>query len=141
MKRALLLVAILFVTCVGQTLAEEIALFNSDGTAIAYIDTDDEMTIYMWNGEPVAYLEKDSIYGFNGDHLGWFERGIIRDHYGYAVGCIKDAVSMPYKLEPLKGLKKLKPLKSLKKLEPLKPLYIDKWSTTSLSLFLAAGRK
>jgi hypothetical protein len=131
-----LMIALLMCASVGQALAEEITLFNSDGAAIAYIDTD-EMTVYLWEGQPVAYLEKGSVWGFNGDHLGWFTKGIIRDHDGYAVGCIKDAVSMLYKLEPLKGLKKLKPLKSLQKLEPLKPLDKDKWSTTPLSLFLA----
>jgi hypothetical protein len=99
------------------------------------------MTIYLWNGQPVAYLEKGSVWGFNGQHLGWFAKAIIRDHDGYAVGCLKGAVSMLYKLEPLKGLKRLKPLKSLRKLEPLKPLDKDKWSTAPLSLFLAAGGK
>jgi hypothetical protein len=74
-----------------QISAEEITLFNSNGEAIAYFDTDDEdLTIYMWNGTPVAYLDPDGdifdIYGFNGKHLGWYDDGIIRDHDGYAVG-------------------------------------------------------
>lgn len=136
-----LMIAMLMCVCIGQAMAEEITLFNSDGVAIAYIDTEEEMTIYLWKGQPVAYLEKGSVWGFNGELLGWFAKGIIRDHDGYAVGCIKDAISMTYKLEPLKGLKKLTPLKSLQKLEPLKPLDKDKWSSTPLSLFLAAGGK
>lgn len=136
-----LIVAMLLCACIEQALAEEIALFNSDGAAIAYIDTDAEMTIYLWKGQPVAYLESGSVWGFNGEHLGWFKKGVIRDHDGYAVGCIKGAVSMLYKIESLKGLKKLTPLKSLQKLEPLKPLDKDKWSATPLSLFLAQGGK
>ena len=137
----IMMILMLMCVCVGSTLAEEITLFNSDGAAIAYMDTGDEMTIYLWNGQPVGYLEKGSVWGFNGEHLGWFAKGIITDHDGYAVGCIKDAVSMLYKLEPLKGLKKLKPLKSLQELEPLKPLEKHQWSITPLSLFLAAGEK
>ena len=119
--------------------AEEITLYNSHGSAIAYIDTDDEMTIFLWGGKPVAYLEKGSVWGFNGQHLGWFEKGIIRDHDGCAVGCIKDAITMVYDIEPLKGLKMLKPLKDLQELEPLRPLDQLKWSVTPLSLCLSAG--
>ena len=142
MKHILTIATILLIICSVQALAEEITLYNSEGTAIAYIDTDDEMTIYLWKGQPVAYLEKGSVWGFNGEHLGWFSRGIIRDRKGYVVGCIKDAVSsLYYRWEPLKGLKKLKPFKSFQKMEPLKPLDKDRWSITPLSLFLAAGGK
>ncbi len=137
-KRILLIITLLY-ACVSQALAEEITLFNSDGMATAYIDTEDSMTIFLWSGKPVAYLEKGSVWGFNGEHLGWFSKGIIKDHDGYVAGCIKDSIAMVYKLEPLKGIKKLVPLKSLKKLEPLAPLDKNKWSVTPLSLFLAAG--
>lgn len=51
---------------------EEITLFETSGQPTAYIATED-MTIFLWTGEPVAYFIKNSIYGFNGKHLGWFE--------------------------------------------------------------------
>jgi len=119
--------------------AKEVTLYDSDGDAVAYIDTDHDLTIYLLEGKPVAYLADNSVWGFNGKHLGWFEDGIIWDHKGYAVGCIKGAVSIVYNLEPLKGLKELRPLKSLKELKPLKPLKMNKWSPMPLSLFLASG--
>jgi hypothetical protein len=141
MKRIFLVViSACYLFSATHAMAKEIALYNSDGEAIAYIDTEDDLTIYLWKGKPLAYLEDGSVWGFNGNHLGWFEEGIIWDHKGYAVGCIKDAVSMLYKLKPLKGLKNLKPLKSLKELKPLKPLKKNKWSSYPLSLFLAGGR-
>ena len=141
MKRMWLILVVSFcLLYASQAIAEEITLYNSEGAATAYIDTDNDLTVYLWNGKPVAYLEEDSIYGFNGKHLGWFEEGIIWDHKGFAVGCIKDAVSMLYKLEPLKSLKQLKPLRSLKELKPLKPLKNNKWSSYPISLFLAGGR-
>ncbi|MFA5689089.1 MAG: 4-fold beta flower protein [Kiritimatiellales bacterium] len=76
--------------------SDEISLFDSKGTATAYIA--EELTIYFWSGKPVAYLCKDSaggfhVYGFNGKHLGWFVKGIIRDHQGKAVGATKDAIA------------------------------------------------
>ena len=125
---------------------DEITLFDSAGTPTAYIDMKEDMTIYLWNGHPVAYLtpasDSFSIYGFNGKHLGWFENGIIRDHKGFGVGFVKGAVSnVTLRQEPLKKLKKLSPLKSLEKLEPLKPLGKQKFSEIPLKVFLALGSK
>jgi hypothetical protein len=53
----------------GATIADEFSLFNSQGKATAYLDTSAGLTFYLWTGEPVAYLDDDSIYGFNGKHL------------------------------------------------------------------------
>jgi hypothetical protein len=127
-------------------IAQEITLFDSDGEAKAYIDTDDDdLTIYLWAGTPVAYLVPDDedfdIYGFNGKHLGWFEEGIVRDHEGYALGFIKGAVNMYTKYEPYKGYKEYKPYKSYKEYAPYKPYYKNKFSNIPLSLFLRKGAK
>ncbi len=85
----------LLALCFIQTKAQEISLFNSNGSPVAYVDTDDDdLTIYLWSGKPVAYISGDNIYGFNGKHLGWWVKGIIRDHDGDAVGCTKDATNM-----------------------------------------------
>jgi hypothetical protein len=127
-------------------IAKEITLFDSDGEAKAYIDTDDEdLTIYLWEGTPVAYLVPNDgdfdIYGFNGKHLGWYEDGILRDHEGYALGFIKGAVNNNTKYEPYKGYKKHKPYKSYKEYAPYKPYYKNKFSNIPLSLFLKKGTK
>src|SRR5579864_6900639 len=82
--------AMVFAIGVAKASDEEVTLFNSKGKAIAYIAVSDDMTIYMWNGKPVAYMEPDKgatgfhVYGFNGKHLGWFVKGLIRDHEGDA---------------------------------------------------------
>jgi hypothetical protein len=128
-------------------MAQEITLFDSNGEARAYIDTDDDdLTIYLWGGVPVAYLVPDDddfdIYGFNGKHLGWFEDGIVRDHEGYVLGFIKGAVNMFTKYEPYKGYKEYKPYKSYKEYYGTsKPYYKDKFSKIPLSLFLRRGAK
>ena len=103
----------------------------------------DDLTIYLWDGKPVAYLDSDSsggfhVYGFNGKHLGWFVRGIIRDHGGDAACGVKGTGGLT-ELEPLKALKELKPLKSLKELAPLRPLFSLQWSRVPCSLFLREG--
>jgi len=140
MKLSAILLVLGIVIFATTVFAKEIALYDSDGDAVAYIDTDHDLTIYLWGGQPVAYLVADSVWGFNGKHLGWFEDGIIRDLKGYALGCIKGAVDINYNPQPLKGQKQLRPLKSLKELEPIRPLKIDEWSSLPLSLSLASGK-
>ena len=141
MKKLILL--LLFIPLVSLT--QEISLFNSDGDAVAYIDTDDEdNTIYLWNGTPVAYLSAESnyynIYGFNGNHLGWFEDGIVRNEDGDAVGFQEGAVSGVYtNYEPYKSYKKYKPYKSFKSFAPFKPYFSNSFSNESFVLFLKRG--
>ena len=141
--RKLLILLLLFIPSV--CLSQEISLFNSNGDAVAYIDTDDEdNTIYLWNGTPVAYLSPESnyynIYGFNGNHLGWFEDGIVRNEDGDAVGFQKGAVSGVYtNYEPYKSYKKYKPYKSFKSFAPFKPYFSNSFSNESFVLFLKRG--
>lgn len=144
MKRYFILSILLFISLLSGK-AEEISLFNEEGTPIAYIDADDEdLTIYMWNGLPVAYLypsDSDAfdIYGFNGNHLGWFEDGIVRDHEGYVVGFQKGAINKYTKYEPYKSYKRYKPYKSYRQYAPYKPYYKNSFGTESLSIFLMRG--
>lgn len=139
---AVLLSLALFTTLVRASSDDEISLFDSKGRAIAYIAEDD--TIYLWDGKPVAYVDKAgasgrSIFGFNGKHLGWLKAEIIYDHDGNVVGGVKGAFRTATELEPLKGLKELKPLKSLQELPPLSPLFSKEWSAVPLRLFLEDG--
>ena len=142
----LILLTIIFLGLSSNVLAKEITLFDSDGEAIAYIETDDEdLTIYLWNGKPVAYLDPDgdayNIYGFNGKHLGWYDEGIVRDHKGYAVGFREGATNVYTKYEPYKSYKAYKPYKAYKEYAPYKPYNQSQFSGESLSLFLSKGKK
>lgn len=139
LRRKFLIILFLVFAFTASAQAREITLFDSEGEAVAYIDTSDDATIYLWSGNPVAYFDGKNIYGFNGKHLGWFDQGVIRDHSGNGVGFIQGAVNKLTRLESLKSLKSLKPLKSLKELEPLKPLNSNQWSRLPLELFLMAG--
>ena len=121
---------------------DEVTLFDATGKPVAYVA--DGLTIYLWSGKPVAYLWEDRrggfhIYGFNGKHLGWFVKGVVRDHSGDAAGGLKETFRSTTQLEPLKGLKELKPLKNLRELPPLRPLFSLQWSDTPLKFLLLAG--
>jgi len=144
MKKILQLLTIpLFLISFNVFGQEEISLYNSQGKPIAYITTDDGLTIFMWGGKPVAYLSKNRddfhIYGFNGSHLGWFEDGIIYDHEGDAVGFIKGAVNIYTEYEPYKSYKEYKPYKAYKEYAPYKPYLSSSFSSTPLSIFLLGG--
>jgi len=91
---------LLSVSAFAQT--DEISLYDSSGNATAYIAED--MTIYLWSGKPVAYLYKGTtgldVYGFNGKHLGWFEKGYIRTNEGDGACGVKEVITLP-KFDPL----------------------------------------
>lgn len=127
----------------AQEQETEISLFDADGEAVAYIARDDDLNIYLWKGEPVAYLKKDTdgvhIYGFNGDHLGWIEKGVVINHKGRVVGFIKGAISKFTKFERFKGMRRMTPMKAMEKMAPMQPMQKAEFSDCPLKAFLMQG--
>lgn len=120
----------------------EETLFEPDGIPVAYLAYDDENTLYLWDGTPVAYLETDNrLYGFNGNHLGWYEKGIVRDLSGNKVGFNGKTLPVYAKYEPYKSYKRYKPYKSYQEYSKTKPSYTDSQSDITLSQFLFGGTK
>ncbi|MGQ1947966.1 4-fold beta flower protein [Geofilum sp. OHC36d9] len=115
-------------------------LFDKDGNPVAYIEIQDENTIYLWDGTPVAYLDSENIYGFNGKHLGWFNDSIIRNHEGEKSGFTKSSVPVNAKFEPFKSFKQFKPFKSFKEFAPFKPFDSSSISSLPLKDFLKQGQ-
>lgn len=121
---------------------EEITLFGSQGNPDAYISPDNDFTIYLWSGKPVAYLDQVNVYGFNGKHLGWFEDGIIWDHDGQRVGFIRSTVPVFPKFEPLKPFKQFIPFRNFQQFAPYMPFKnLSAISKTPLVIFLNTGAK
>ncbi|GHV04557.1 hypothetical protein FACS189485_10210 [Spirochaetia bacterium] len=126
------LIVFIFFTLIGAvSFAQESSLFDYDGNATAYIANDSENTIYLWNGIPVAYVffERDEyhIYGFNGQHLGWFDNGVVRDNNGYAIGATQRAHPRVTLVEPVKSVKRVKPVASVRRVAPVKPVFSMSW--------------
>jgi hypothetical protein len=125
--------------------AQQISLFDNEGEARAYIDYNEEATIFMWEGTPVAFIEKDEsnlcVFGYNGSFLGWYEDGIIYDKNGYAVGARKGAVNMIPKIERVKGIQKIIPIRPITPITPIQPVLKISWGSTSLTDVLYYGRK
>ncbi len=132
----------------GIAYASEISLFDREGSPVAYIDTAEDYTIYLWNGTPVAYLADSkarnslTIYGFNGKLLGWYVDGAIYDTDGGVSGFEKGCCPMyePYtKYEPYKGYKQYKPYRQYREYEKYQPYFKRSWGR-DLSMILRMGR-
>lgn len=85
---------------------QQLSLFSKSGDAVAYIDYDQSSTIFLWNGEPVAFLESceasDCIYNFKGELIGFFGDGVVYDLAGMKVGAIKSKIGRRTRLERVK---------------------------------------
>jgi hypothetical protein len=125
--------------------AQQISLFDNNGEPRAYIDFDEEATIFFWDGTPVAFLEQDGreicVIGFNGNFLGWYEDGIVYDKKGYPVGAREGATNMMTKMERMKGMQKMTPMRPMTPMSPMQPMWKSSWSSTSLTEFLYFGKK
>jgi len=122
-----------------STDAQKLEFYDSRGRAVAYIDDDETLTIYLWEGKPVAYLDEDNIYGFNGKHLGWLKGNAIYDHDGNLVAALPGAFSGSVSGPPAKGFKQFLPFKSFKEFKPFKPFFNSSWSETPARVFFLKG--
>ena len=140
---ALALLSVLLVWSQSAIAADQVTLFDARGKAVAYMAPDDDLTVYLWSGKPVAYLYQDSgsdfhVYGFNGKHLGWFVNGVVRDHDGNAACAIKE-VMRSTEFEPFKAFKQFKPFKSFKEFAPFRPFLSTIWGDIPCRFLLADG--
>jgi len=99
----------------------EVTLYDRQSTPTAYLALNDDNTIYLWTGEPIAYLVEDHVYGFNGRHIGWFQDGIIWDWEPVAVGFTGEAQGGYHKADPEKSPKLSKPAKLPREAAPIQP--------------------
>jgi hypothetical protein len=104
----------------------------------------DDGRLIDFDGRSMGFLNADNLYNYNGQHVGWYEGGIMRDHDGLCVGfgeIVADIIHplLPLKqLKPLPSLEELEPLRPLTSLSPLKPLKSFGWSELDpISLFFA----
>lgn len=120
---------------------QDLDFYDSRGRAVAYIDADgdENPTFYLWGGKPVAYLDDDSVYGFNGKHLGWIKGNAIYDHDGNLIAAQSEAFASPVSVPPVKGFKQFKPFKAFKEFKPFKPFFTSSWSETPAAVFFLRG--
>ena len=88
--------------------------YDSYGTPVAY--TEDDESIYLFKGNPVAYFYENKVYGYNGHHFGWYENGWVRDKNGRCVFFTENATGSG----PIKPVKKNNTYKKCKTCEASK---------------------
>jgi len=107
--------------------------YDSTGRAVAY--TDDRETIYLFSGEPVAYLFEGMVYTFKGSRIGFYSNGWIRDNTGKCVFYTEHAIGGPIRpirqIKPLKGIKGIKPIRSIRHTSLVRPMEQNVWSGLS----------
>jgi hypothetical protein len=85
-------------------------LYDKKGEAVAYIATDYQEAIFLWDGRGVAYLyEENHVYGMNGRHLGWLINGILYDHDGARIGFTASTCPVPVGKRGPKGKRSVLP--------------------------------
>jgi len=111
----------------------ELTFYNMTGHPIAY--SDDGHHVYDFSGLPLAYLEADSIYAFDGQHLGWWSRGWVRDHQGswvFFTDSASDGPARPAKQGlPPKQLKAIPPARAPRQAKPVPVSKSMGWSSRS----------
>lgn len=114
--------------------------YDCHGHPVAY--TEDNVHVYLFTGEPVAYFAQDAVYGFNGKHLGWINDGWIRDLHGACVFFSESASgSGPIKpikeICPIKSIKRIMPIKSIREIKRIREINQLAWSRLSGKQFFA----
>lgn len=139
---------ILFITVVSCLAQERNAtsageFFDPKGAAAVYFEiSDPERTFYFWSeGTPACYMDEDSLYGFNGKHLGWLRDGAVYDHDGNVVVATAARFKDPVELPPPKAPKEYKPYKDYKEHRPYKPVFNHAWSKIAARAFFLQGKK
>lgn len=118
--------------CFGEKFMSYI-FYNKRGSLIAY--TGDNCHIFSFTGEPLAYINEDSVYTYEGKHLGFYQDGWIRDNDGMCVLFTKDAKGGPPRamqdIGPVKSPKSKIPVKKPREHQLKKPEIKQVWSELS----------
>lgn len=68
------------------------ALYDRTGRVYAWLHETEK--IYGLNGANLAFIADDSVYAWNGTHVGWWQDGHIRDRSGSVALFTADAESL-----------------------------------------------
>jgi hypothetical protein len=119
----------------------ELTFYDAAGRAVAYCE--DERHIYSFTGVALAYVEDDSVYGYDGRHLGWWDGGWIRDHDGVLVFFTELADDRGPRLpirqpRPAKGVKDAPPPPVYKHVKPARFADGSSWLRSGAQFFPTA---
>lgn len=116
-----------------------ISFYDRGGLAIAY--SEDNQHIFLFGGQPVAYLDDDAVYSYRGELMGWFEGGWLRDKNGRCVAFSEQAAGGPQrplkKTWPFQSPRLANPVKEHKDPRSLRPIHSSAWSLQTAEAFFS----
>lgn len=136
---ALFRAALPLLLCLGlRAQAEDLSLCESDGQAVAFLA--DDLTLHLWSGEAVAYVEagfapERNVYSLNGEHLGWYASGVVWDHQGRQVVASAAALLPLMVSEPARSDRRAASRRDFRATPPQRPVFSRDWSTLRLGEF------
>ena len=125
---------------VDPSAVDATAFFDSQAKAAVRLDVTDDATFYLASGEAVAYVVEDSIFGFNGKHLGWLRNGLVFDRSGDIVAAPATAFRDPLVAPASLRSATEKPTKRPIEQPPARPAFGTSWSKVPARAFFLSGR-
>lgn len=111
-------------------------LYNRFGKPIFRIFSNGR--IVTFGGKSAGFLQGDSLYNYQGKHVGWYSEGLVRDHNGHVVGFgenVTDTIHpfLPFKqFKPFADLTQFEPFRPFTQFEPFRPFKSFIWSNIGL---------
>ncbi|KAB1070180.1 4-fold beta flower protein [Methylobacterium soli] len=100
-----------------------IEFFDRAGAAAAY--SPDDRSLFLWSGQPAAFIDDGKVYAYSGRFIGWVGNGWIVDDEGQHLLFEFDAVGGPVKpartAKTVPGQRGRNPTKSTPQPTPVRP--------------------
>lgn len=100
--------------------------------------------LVTFQGHSAGFLKGDGVYNYNGKHVGWYENGILRDHFGNVVGFDENPTDYPSPIlpiqfiKPIPAIEEVEQIRPVTQIPPIKPIKTFQWSVfTPINLFLS----
>ena len=108
------------------------ALYDRTGRVYAWLYEGEK--IYGLNGANLALITDDSVYAWNGAHIGWWRDGHIRDRFGAVALFTADAESLGVarparSARPAVPARSASPAKPARSARPARPAKQVAWSS------------
>ena len=117
-----------------------LTFYTSSGKPYAY--SEDGEQIYTFSGLPLGYLYQDSIYNYQGDHIGYFSNGLLRDRLGRVALFTNETSAGPTqpskKMSPSREMKQPLPEKAHRSEPSKRPMNRMQWSSYPVASLFSA---
>lgn len=107
-------------------------LYDQAGDVYAWLHETGK--IYGLDGENLAFIDTNSVYTWDGTHVGWWQDGHIRDEAGRVALFTSQAENLgvvrPVRaVRPVRPVRAVSPVKPLKDVKPVRPVKQLVWAT------------